>query len=222
MFKIFYFKKHHPLSKKITNTIFWFLILLSLYFFLADVRIQLLSDHPYFMGTFALLSAFALFLPHFIYFKTNLKNKYHENVVFFFEGAAALMLAINWLGGLGAFRWRIGYDSFTHFTTSLIGAFLAYLAALIVFQKSIPYGRGFLFIIIPFLLTLFWGITNEVLEYGFDVAFGTATFGEIGDPFDTGKDLIYDFWGAGLGVLLGARWGRKMLEKWRVNQPLPR
>lgn len=210
MFKYFWFSKEKSFLKNILNILFWFFVLLAVFYLSGQ---NPLTDHPVFSGLTAFFSALTIALPYIIYQKTRLKEKYNIKFPLILESLIALSLILGWLGTFKFYQIGIGYDSFIHFSVSFLGALMAFIIGSVIFgvkkKKKI--------VLMIFLVVIFVGIFNEFFQKYGDMWWGTEMFGEIGQPNDTSRDLIYDTLGifAGISLVLfnGEEWIRGLKNK---------
>ena len=160
-----------------------------------------------------MFSALAITLPYIIYQKTQLKEKYTIKLPLILESLISLSLILGWLGTLKFYKIGIGYDSFVHFSTSFLGVLMAFIILSVIFVKN----RKTTLLIIIFLVVIFGGIFNEFFQKYGDRRWGTEMFGEIGQPNDTSRDLIYDTLGTFMGVFLVGFNGEKWVQNLEKN-----
>lgn len=147
----------------------------------------------------AILSSVGLLGPWlFFRFLPRIQTKGTANLLGFIELLITIGIGIGWLGGFGLYRVGLGYDTFAHFSVSmLIGLVILSVSFVLIPEIQHSYFMGFLIVAV---LASVAGLINELFEYGGDQLFGTVMYGEAGQSDDTLRDLV----GNTLGFLAGS------------------
>jgi len=194
------FRSTHPWRR--ANLIMFgiFVIFTGLLAFdLIDIKAH---DKEWFLAWMMALSAVSVLIPYWIVISIKrLRSNTNENFVALTESILIIAMLLSWIGAFGPYRWGLGYDSFVHFSASVLaGIFFASVAYAIKAKWSRNSIAVFLFVVGMSILA---GIGNELFEKYGDIIWGTKMFGEAGQANDTTIDYIYDFIGAIIGALVG-------------------
>ncbi len=161
--------------------------------------------------TYLMFAPLLVFLPRYFYYK-----KWHKKYTFSLLKTLEYFVAIFYitaaLGGLGLFHIDIEYDSFIHFSNSIL------VAVLVVFFAADRQPGGlsqnwsnqkiktaFIAFVGTFLISIIW----ELYEWGTDLALGTKL---LFDPFQTTWDDT--FWDVVFGTLGGLLGSLFIYSKW--------
>ncbi len=196
------FKTTHPL-RRINHVNFWGFVVLTILLAMKLIDIQA-HDDEWFLAWLMGASAFAMLLPS-VAAQTLpvFKQRVTENFIAYFEIALAIGMWLSWIGAFGPYRWGFGYDSFVHLTVSVLIALL--IVSLIYAINPAIQTKWQAVVIIVVLFTIFAGVINELFEKYGDIWLGTKMYGEFGQPNDTIRDYVYDFFGAIIGTFIGIK-----------------
>jgi hypothetical protein len=159
-------------------------------------NIELPHSFEWFLGILALLCAVLVFLPREIITRSPKLRAITDSEITRIELIINIALVLSWIGSLKFYTAGFGYDSFVHFTNSLI----APLAIIAPLQHHHTHLKKRSIFITLFILTLAIGFGIEFFELLGDIVIGTAMSGELAQANDTLRDIIYD----ALGALIGA------------------
>lgn len=179
----------------LSQLVFWLFIILGILLQVGWIDIQA-HDQEWFLAWMMYLSAFEMLVP---WLFSIVSKRITERLVALVEILAAIAMILSWIGSFGLYRWGFGYDSFVHFTASVLVAVI--LVALVYTLIPILRTRTWAVILIVATLTLVAGVVNELFEMFGDHLFGTTMYGEAGQPFDTIRDYGYDIAGAFVGSI---------------------
>jgi hypothetical protein len=196
------FKSTHSIRRG-NLALFWIFVVLTalLAFDLIDIKAH---DDEWFLAWLMGISAIAMLLPHLIVSAVpKLKRSVTESFIAVQESLLGLAMILSWIGSFGPYRWGFGYDSFVHFTASAIAAIMIVAFIYAVAPKLRTNWTALIILVIAF--TLFAGVINELFEKYGDIIWNTKMYGEVGQPYDTTIDYIYDFIGAIIGTIIGIR-----------------
>jgi len=126
------------------------------------------------------------------------------------ETLLALAMILSWIGAFGPYRWGFGYDSFVHFTATLITAVM--ISAFVYALSPAARKNNTALIVIVLIVAMFAGVVNEMFEKYGDLLWGTMMYGEVGQPFDTAIDYTYDFAGAIVGIVAALTFKKKIIK----------
>ena len=160
-------------------------------------------EHEWFLGVLFFASAALLLLPRLLHQMVHaFQTQISEVSLARFEVLLTSAMFLSWMGSMGLYRAGIGYDSFVHFSTSVMAAFaLSIPLATLMHTKRLQ-----VFVTLVGMVILL-GLFVEFGEWLGDVVVGTTMFGELGQPGDTYRDLVYDALGAVVGsALVVSRW----------------
>lgn len=182
---------------------FWAFLILAVLFWLNAIDV-VDHDFEWFLGYLWVFSAVGLLLPWLLYRGVPaLRRHGTETSLASVETMLASAMLLSWVGAMGPYRWGFGYDSFVHFTASVLGAVAVFI---LVAAGSQGRASRLTFIGVMIAMTFVFGVANEIFELGGDRIFGTAMAGEAGQPNDTQVDLRYDVLGLLAGVVMALWW----------------
>lgn len=207
-----------PIVKNIVNLFFWTFIFFGVYLLLLAQEPS--WEYPRFQGIIALVSAFFIALPLYVYRKTRLRKWYNEHFVHVSEALVALSFVFNGLGALYFFDVPWGYDSLIHFANSLFAVLLIFLLFGAFLTNDDASTRILLFFC-AVVGAFFFGVLMEGWEWFADAVFFTRTWGERGQSplFDTASDLFYNALGSAFGGLFLFLFARQWLARLRHVSP---
>lgn len=189
--------------------IFWIFVVLTflLAFNMIDIRAH---DDEWFLAWLMGISAVLLFLPWLLFKIPALKRYATEPLVAWIEILLAAAMCLSWIGSFGPYRWAIGYDSFVHYTASILAA-VGFVTLVYTISPSMKRNWAGV-VIIAIVLSFLAGIGNEAFEYYGDMIWGTQMYGEAGQSNDTAIDYVFDAAGAALGVILAIRYRHEIFK----------
>ncbi|MFH1631445.1 MAG: hypothetical protein ABIA47_00255 [bacterium] len=193
------FKSKLP-TRRTVHACFWLFLIAAPLFYFRVIDID--HDFEWLLAYLFVLSAILLFLPQlFFELVPGLRDRGKEQALGTIEFILVIATILSWIGAMGPYRWDIGFDSFVHFSSSALAAVALYAFAYVMSDsKSGPSGFGVLAALI--VITLALGIIVELGEWSLDAVFGSAAYGEAGQPGDTTRDIVYDTLGAIVGSAL--------------------
>ena len=192
--------------RNISHVIFWLFIVFGIVLQIGwiDVRAH---DQEWFLAWMMYLSAFGMLVPWLL----SVVSKWiRERLVAVIEILAAAAMILSWIGSFGFYRWGFGYDSFVHFTASVLLAIIIAALAYAVFPRTRVHAWSVILIVAT--LTLVGGVVNELFELYGDQLFGTMMYGELGQPIDTLRDYGYDVIGALVGAILAVVFRKRIIK----------
>jgi len=192
--------------RNISHTVFWLFIVFGVLLQLGWIDIRA-HDQEWFLSGMMYLSALGMLVPWLL---SAISKRITGQVVALIEILAAVAMILSWIGSFGPYRWGFGYDSFVHFTASLLLAIIIVSLAYAVFPRVRPHAWAVILVVAT--LTLFGGVINELFELFGDQVFGTMMYGELGQPTDTIRDYWYDITGALTGSMLGVLFRDRIIK----------
>lgn len=158
--------------------------------------------HPVFMGITAILSPFFIYAP-FIRIMADTPRKW--KLILRIRSVVTLAILMNVAGQLGLFQlYRFGfeYDKFTHFTVSMLFAYM--LCEALTEWVRFDLRRT---IVTASLIMFGAGIAWEGIEFSADMLFGTQEWGVYGKDTisDTLRDILFNTLGIFSGTVIFAR-----------------
>jgi len=183
--------------RNISHVVFWLFIVFGVLLQIGWIDIRA-HDQEWFLSGMMYLSALGMLVPWLL---SAVSKRITGRLVALIEILAAIAMILSWIGSFGLYRWGFGYDSFVHFTASLLLAIIIIALAYAVFPRVRSHAWAVILIVAT--LTLFGGVINELFELFGDQLFGTKMYGELGQSTDTLRDYCYDIAGALTGSILG-------------------
>jgi len=192
--------------RQISHIVFWLFIVFGILLQLNWIDIRA-HDQEWFLAWMMYFSAFGMLVP---WLFSIVSKRITERLVAMIEILAAIGMTLSWIGAFGLYRWGFGYDSFVHFSASVL---LAVIIVSLVYTLF-PFFRTHTWsvILIVATLTLLGGVINELFELFGDQLLGTAMYGEVGQPNDTILDYGYDVAGALVGSILGVIFRHRIIK----------
>jgi uncharacterized membrane protein YhaH (DUF805 family) len=197
-----FFHRDQPMTRHIANVSFWLLLCLAVTFWLGKLQVPD-RDTEWFLGYMAVLSAGLLLVPTIMMRLPRFRDRATASIVGFYEFLAVLGLAAAWAGSFGLYLAGFGYDTFIHFFSSALFAYILVDAIVRAFPGLV--GQWWKVWVVVILLGMAGGVGNELFEWGGDQLFGTKMFGKVGVPHDTAYDLVADAAGVLVGIAFAKR-----------------
>ena len=196
-----FFQKKQPWSRHVGHAGFWLCLILAI---LLGLKLIDIPDHDQeaFLSGLALLCVGVMILPTlFFKFVPALHKVFTQRLIGVTEVGLVIAMLLSWIGSFGFYRDGFGYDTGIHFFISGMGALIVMILVIAVFPKLIN-NPVQLFLIVALILMVI-GISNEIFEWSVDQIFNSGTYGEVGQPDDTQRDLIANITGIFVGGITG-------------------
>jgi len=197
-----FFHRDQPMTRHVAHASFWLLLGLAVAFWTNSLAVPDRATE-WFLGYMAALSAVGLFVPTILLRLPRFRDHATASIAGFYEFLFVIGLAAAWAGSFGLYLAGFGYDTFLHFSSSLLFAYVLVDSIVRAFPGLV--GQWWKVWVIVILLGMAGGVGNELFEWGGDKAFGTKMFGKAGVPLDTEYDLAAD----AAGVLVGIAFAKK-------------